>query len=139
MLKVLKSWVCPGQVLLMVYQPPGDMAKEVVQTYADAAPDNDTVILRAKVVKEPTAMMLCLIIVKVTTGFCSRSWRFNHHQATLDMKSCSSSNGKTGRSTQQIESLTPSFPVFLLRKCPPIETQKIGQIVPFHRMVRSSI
>jgi hypothetical protein len=44
LLKVLRSWACRGRVLLMVYPPPGDMAKEAVQTYVDAAPDNDTVI-----------------------------------------------------------------------------------------------
>lgn len=42
--KILQSWACRGRALLMVYPPPGDMAVSVVENYANAAPENDTVI-----------------------------------------------------------------------------------------------
>jgi len=42
--KVLRSWVCRGRALLLVYPPPGPMAMSVVQAYVDAAPENDTVV-----------------------------------------------------------------------------------------------
>jgi hypothetical protein len=44
MARVLQSWACRGRVLLLVYPPPGEMARQVVQQYVDAAPENDTVI-----------------------------------------------------------------------------------------------
>lgn len=44
MTAILHSWACRGRTLLLVYPPPGPMALEVVRTYIDTAPENDTII-----------------------------------------------------------------------------------------------
>jgi hypothetical protein len=44
MTALLQSWACRGRTLLLVYPPPGPMALEVVQTYINSAPENDTVV-----------------------------------------------------------------------------------------------
>jgi len=42
--RILRSWACRGRALLMVYPPPGSMAKETLEIYLEASPDNDTLI-----------------------------------------------------------------------------------------------
>lgn len=41
---VLKQWTCRGRVLLLVYPPPGSMARETIEAYAEMGPENDTVV-----------------------------------------------------------------------------------------------
>ncbi len=42
--RVLRSWACRGRALLMVYPPPGPMAIDTLKLYAEASPENDTLI-----------------------------------------------------------------------------------------------
>jgi hypothetical protein len=43
--KIFQSWTCRGRILLLVYPPPGPMAKDVLQAYIDASPlQNDTMV-----------------------------------------------------------------------------------------------
>jgi hypothetical protein len=41
---VLSKWPCRGRVLLLVYPPPGPMAIETVNLYAELGDENDTVV-----------------------------------------------------------------------------------------------
>jgi hypothetical protein len=96
----------------MVYRPPGDMVKGVVQTYVDAAPDNGKAIFVGEGHGGANGDDALFDYFESGYWVFSRSWRFNCHQRALDMKRGSSSNGEMKQRTRQIESCTPSFPVF---------------------------
>jgi hypothetical protein len=41
---VLRQWSCRGRVLMLVYPPPGAMARESIEAYTEMGPENDTVV-----------------------------------------------------------------------------------------------